>query len=240
MNLLQVRRKFRELSGRADLVDDTGADTGADFFINEGRKYLDRKDETQKSWASCFKIINTGQFSVSFPYCRAIKEIWIATVTERWQLEKKRLQDLIAGYLTGLPSSRSNGAPEFYSPCVSRYVPEDSSVITLAAFIGFVDTPAGNAHEYNSILLSTPVDQQMMIEIKGLFYSAELVADTDVNYWSEVHPMLLIQAAIRETEAANRNTQGIKDWNEVISTTMQQLGMDLVEEMIAEADQMED
>ena len=75
MNLLQLRVKFREISGRFDLVNDDGSDNGADFFINEGRKYLDRLDETQKSWASCFRWLEIGKFSVSFPYCRAIKEV---------------------------------------------------------------------------------------------------------------------------------------------------------------------
>ena len=66
MNLLQMRTKSRELSGRFDLVNSDFSDNGMDFFINEGRKFLDRLDETQKSWASCFRILTVGQFSVSF------------------------------------------------------------------------------------------------------------------------------------------------------------------------------
>ena len=101
MNLLQLRTKFRSLSGRFDLVNEDFTDNGADFFINEGRKYLDSLYETQKSWASCFRFLEIGKFSVSFPYCRAIKEVWAATTEARWQLEKTSLQDLTAGYLTG-------------------------------------------------------------------------------------------------------------------------------------------
>jgi len=63
MNLLQLRTKFRSLSGRFDLVNADFTDNGADFFINEGRKYLDRLDETQKSWASCFRFVEVGQFA---------------------------------------------------------------------------------------------------------------------------------------------------------------------------------
>lgn len=240
MNLLQIRTKFRELSGRFDLVSDTYADTGADFFINEGRKFLDRLDETQKSWASCFRFMETGFWSVQFPYCRAIKEVWAATTESRWQLEKKKLQDLIEGYLTGLPSSREVGTPLYYSPCISRYVPENATVLDIESFIGWVDIPSGNAHEYNAILVNVPTSEKLTITINGLFYSAELVNDTDKNYWSEVHPMLLYMAAMRAVEISNRNTQGVKDWENSIGFEMKQLGMDLVEELIAEVSEMEE
>jgi len=240
MNLIQMRTKFRELSGRFDLVNDDFSDNGADFYINEGRKFLDRLDETQKSWASQYRFVGIGHFSASVKYCRAIKEVWIASSgLGRWQLEKKDLQDLVEGYLTGLPSSRSNGTPLYYSPCITRYNPEDAEVADLEAFVGFIENPAGNAHEYNTILINVPVDAQMMLDIRGLYYSAELVADTDENYWSTVHPMLLYMASMRYVEVTNRNTQGTKDWEVAIATDMRQLGFDLVEELIAEVTEME-
>ena len=240
MNLLQLRTKFREISGRFDLVNDDFSDNGADFYINEGRKFLDRMDETQKSWASCFRFVNIGGFSAQFPYCRAIKEVWAATTTERWQLEKKSLQDLIVGYMADLPSARNTGSPAFYAPGLTRYIPEGVALDDFEAYIGWIDIPAGGAHEHNSILLSVPVDEKTMLEIKGLFYSAELVGDTDVNYWSVVHPMLLIMAGMRQVEIVNRNTQGVNDWTGSIALDMKQLGMDLVEELIAGVSQIED
>jgi hypothetical protein len=241
MNLIQIREKFRTLSGRFDLVGATPTfiDNGANFFINEGRKYLDRLDETQKSWGQYFRLLAIGQYSTTFPYCRALKEIWAATSTERWQLEKMDLQDLISGYLTNLPSARTPGTPLYYAPCISRYVPEDAAVGTLEAFSGFVDIPSGDAHNYNAIILDVPVDVQTMLDMRGLFYSMELVDDTDKNYWSEVHPSLLIQAAMREVEIFNRNTQGVNDWSSAIAAQMTQLGYDLVEELIAEVTEME-
>jgi hypothetical protein len=239
MNLLQIRQKFRELSGRFDLVSDVGNDTGADFFINEGRKYLDRLDETQKSWGTCFKFMETGFWSVQFPYCRAIKEVWAASSSARWQLTKKRAQDLVEGYLTGLPSSRTVGTPEYFAPCITRYIPENITVNSFESFLGWVDIPIGNAHEFNAILVNVPTSEKLTIIIDGLFYSAELINDTDENYWSAVHPMLLINAAIRQTEAVNRNTQGLNDWDNVIKIDTQHLGFDLVEELIAETSEME-
>ena len=239
MNFLQMRIKFRELSGRFDLVDSVGADLGAGFFLNEGRKFLDRLDETQKSWGSAFRYLEIGKNGVQFPYCRAIKEVWAASTTARWQLEKKNIQDLINGYMLGDPSSRETGAPLYYSPCISRIVPENQPANSLEAFAAWVDVSSGNAHEYNAILINVPTDTKLTIQINGLFYSAELVNDTDENQWSASHPLLLYMAAMRQIEVTNRNTQGVNDWEKAIGTDMKTLGSDLVEELISEVSEME-
>ena len=239
MNLLQIRQKFRTISGRHDLVNEDGSDNGADFFINEGKKFLDRLNETQKSWGSCFRYLDTGFWYVTFPYCRAIKEVWLATSTARWQVTKKNLQDIMEGYLTGMPSSRNTGTPLYYSPCITRYIPENATAEDFESFAGWVDIPSGNAHEYNTILFNVPASEKMVATINGLFYSMELVNDTDENYWSVMHPLLLINSAMRQLEIVNRNTQGVNDWTGAIISEMQQLGFDLVEELIAEVSQME-
>jgi hypothetical protein len=239
MNLLQVRQLFRNLSGRFDLVNVDGSDNGANFFINEGRKFLDRLDETKKSWAAVFRYMETGFWSVQFPYCRAIKEVYAATSSERWQLEKVDLQDLMEGYLTGLPSSRTTGTPTYFSPCIGRYIPEQLPSNLAEAVTGWVDIMSGNAHEWNAILVDVPASEKLTIQVHGLFYSMELVNDTDENYWSICNPMMLYMSAMRQIEVANRNTQGVKDWESAIRTEVSQLGMDLVEELIAEVDEME-
>jgi hypothetical protein len=239
MNLLQVRSKLREISGRVDLVNVDGSDNGADFYINEGSRYLDRLDETQKSWASCFRLIESGMFSASVPYCRAIKEVWlIDAVNGRWQLEKKNLQDLITGYLGGFPSDRTSGTPLYYSPCLSRLVAESLTVNSIQAFIGMIEIPAGNANEYNTFLLNVPVTYQTVLDIRGLFYQSKLLNDIDSNYWSDTHPMLLLNSTMRQIEITNRNTQGVKDWDNVITGDMRLLGFDLVEEIIAGVTEM--
>lgn len=239
MNLLQLRAKLRELSGRFDLVNDDFSDNGADFYIYEGQKHLDRMNETQKSWASCFRFIDIGKFAVQFPYCRAVKEVWAASTSARWQLEKKNLQDLITGYLTGLPSGRNTGTPLYYSPGITRYIPENASVEDFESFVGWVDIPAGNAHEYNTVIVNVPAEEKLSIEVKGLFYTAQMVNDEDENHWSVAHPMLLIMATQRMMEVTNRNTQGVNDWDNSIREYNNGLGMDLVEELISETNQME-
>jgi len=239
MNLLQIRQQFRTISGRHDLVNLDGSDNGANFYINEGSRYLDRLDENQKSWASRFVWLQAGLWGVQFEYCRAIKEVWVSSTTERWQLEKKRLQDLRSEYMSEMPSERDTGDPLYYAPTLTRYIPEDAEVGDIESFIGFVDIPTGDAHLFNSILIAPPADELLSVEIVGLFYNTSLDADTDENYWSVAHPMLLIMAAMRYVEVINRNTQGVNDWEAVISRDIATIGFDLVEELIAEVDQME-
>jgi len=240
MNLLQLRTQFREVSGRFDLVNADFTDNGADFYINEGRKFLDRLDETQKSWGVAYKFLNIDGFAVHFQDCRAIKEVWAASLTARWQLEKKSLQDLIAGYMTALPSGMTSGIPLYYSPAITRHIPEDVTAEDFESFCGYVDISAGHAYGYNSILIMGPTDEKLSIEVKGLFYSHYLEEETDENYWSASNPLLLIMATMRQIEVINRNTQGVNDWTNSIGQEMKGLGMDLVEELISEVSQIED
>lgn len=239
MNLIQVREKFRELSGRYDLVDDDLSDNGADFYINEASKWLDRLAETTKSYGSFMIVINAGDWSVRFPFARAIKEVWMSTAEGKWQLEKIRLQDLIAAYFTEPPAEWENGTPLYYSPALSRYIPEPVSSGDLTTFASYAGVMTNTNLEYDAIILACPIDQDALVEIQGLFYNRLLEADGDENYWSISHPMLLIEAAIRQTYKISGNAAMLKISNAAIASDLVEIDKDFVEQMIAELDQME-
>jgi len=242
MNLLQLRQQFRIISGRFDLVNEDGSDNGANFYINAGQRHLDRLDTNQKSFGIAYRFCEPKFWSVSFPFCRAIKEVWAATTSARWQLEKKNLQDLLTGYFTTIPSGIDSGSPLYYAPTVTRAVPETSETMSDAfeAFSGYVDVISANHYAYNSILIAPPTNEKILVEIKGLFYTDELSEDDDKSYWSEVHPDVLIMATMRHLEIVNRNTQGVNDWTSSIAAEISNIGKDLVEEEIAEVTQIED
>jgi len=235
MNLLDIRKHFRTLSGRYDLVDDDVSGT-VNFLINEGCKFLDRTTEHQKTWGSHFVQLPTDDFSVSIPYCRAIKEVWISSTTERWQLIKMNLQDLIAEYLSSAPDS---GAPLYYSPVITRKIPEDADLTAFSTFMQYLDTRVDLDHDHNAIVILPPADQDLLIEVRGFFYSAELVDDTDVNYWTVTHPLTLLKAALLQLEVFNQNKSKIDIWEKAIATEVDQINKDLVSEIIAEVDSME-
>ena len=69
--------------------------------------------------------------------------------------------------------------------------------------------------------------------------TAELDDDTDENYWSIEHPMLLLYAALYEMEVSYRNTEGAKDWDLALSRELADLDKDTVEEEVHDADFME-
>jgi hypothetical protein len=154
-------------------------------------------------------------------------------------LEKVSLQDLIAGYMTALPSGTDSGSPLYYSPAITRYIPENETCDTFESFVGYVDIPCGTHPDYNSILVMPPPEEKVVVEVKGLFYSMDLVEDTDENWWSVVHPEIVTMATMYQIEITNRNTQGANDWLNSIIFQTTKLEMDLVQEIIAEVDQME-
>lgn len=241
MNLLQVRQQFRAISGRYDLVNSDGSDNGADFYINEGSRYLDRLERVDKSPAYYYTSLAIGFYSVNFPLCRAVQEVWVTKSTGvRWQLEKKTFQWLRAEYaeVFGIADT---GAPAYYAPINLRTVPDPSEVQGnlanyMAAALDVINT---NTQDYNAVIIIPPTDEVLTVEVGGLFYQRVLDEDSDENYWTQLHPFLLIQSAMMQVEIANRNTQGVNDWKRTIGDNLSGIGMDVVEEDISEYNQME-
>lgn len=235
MNLLDIRKHFRTLSGRYDLVDDDVSGT-TNFLINEACRYLDRITEMQKTWGVHFVEAPVNSFRVAIPFCRAIKEVWLATNTERWQLEKKNIQDLIVEYLSSAPTS---GTPMYYSPTLTRRIPEGVDITAFAAYMNYMDTSTNLGHNYNAIVILPPTDVKLLVEVRGFFYAKELVVDADQNYWTAIHPLTLLKATMRELDVFNQNQGKVKLWNEALEVEVKNINMDLVEELIVEIDQME-
>lgn len=235
MNLLDIKGHFRNLSGRYDLVDDDVSGT-VNLFINEGCRYLDRITENQKTWGSHFVSLLANTFNVSFPFCRAVKEIWLSSTTERWQLEKKDLQDLILAYLSSQPVSSS---PLYYSPVITRKIPENADLSAFSTFMAYLDTQINLGHGLNGIVLLPPSSINLLVEVRGFFYSRELVDDNDENYWTAIHPLTLLKSSLRELEVFNQNQSKVEAWDKALSVEIDNINKDLVEEIISEVDQIE-
>ena len=240
MNLLEVRTQARKESGRYDLINEDGTDNGFDFHLQQGQKWLDRKILHQKSAGRVFRLLEVGEYFVSFPLCRAIKEVWVATATARTQLEKMTIQDFRVAYPNQW-GDVGTGTPLYYTPAFLRAVPETESVASanFDAIVGYTDIMVGKNYEYNGVLLAPRVDQQFHVEVWGYFYTEKLESDTDENYWSVEHPDILIMGALRQLEVFNRNTQGRVDWEGAIDQMLFDIDKDMVEEETSEIDAME-
>lgn len=239
MNLLAIRKLFLNLSGRYDLVNPDGSDNGATFFINEASKWLDRTIEVSKSTASYMAILSPGTWAVRVPFVRAIKEVWVTTASGKVQLEKKRMEDLLAWFYRMVPGEWSNGVPRFYSPTISRYIPENVSPATLTTFAQYIGVMTNIDYDYDAFIISRPVAENTLFEVFGLFYSRLLEADEDENYWSRNSPMLLVQTTIRQTCLTNGNKPLLDSIDRGIDGDLTRLDKDIVEQEISEIDQME-
>lgn len=233
MNLIQIRRKFASLSGRYDLLNEDPSET-IDFFINSGSEFLDRISEVQKTFATHYRYLVQGAWNIQFPYCRAVKEVWVASTTARWQLEKIKLQDMLAGYMSELVANMAQGGTMYYSPTLTR-----TSGIPPVGIGGYIDMIVSQGNLYNAIIVSPPPDQQLVVEVKGLFQSDILTVDIDENFWSVAHPSLLIKAALHEMEVFNQNTEKTLAWEKTINLELDGINKDLVEEIVAEISEME-
>lgn len=238
-NLLYVRQKFIELSGRFDLattVTDThDTDNGADFFIVSGQRMLDRFYKTPKDEAVFYREISAGDFYVTFDSCRAILEVWASNSEERFKLTKVSAADLRA-YYSGLVSVTDQGEPAYYTPTLLRSV-EDSDRGSLGDFFDALEDEFPNS--YNGIMVMPPVDEAYVIEIYGKFYSETLENNADISFWTSEHPMVLVWAALYQLEVSYRNTEGAKDWLNSIKLEIENIDKDTVEEDVAEVREMD-
>uniref|UniRef100_A0A6M3J930 Uncharacterized protein n=1 Tax=viral metagenome TaxID=1070528 RepID=A0A6M3J930_9ZZZZ len=240
MNLLEVRTKLVELSGRYDLVTDVTsyADNGADFFIKAGQDYLDRSGTFSKSVSKVYNDIAASAFYTLMQRARAVQEVWVSNAEGKYKLEKRDLAAIKAYYSDPI-ADIDTGRPLFYSPAAIRTVPRTDDEITIDSFYGTAYTYAADDFSYDAIVHYPPADEAYQIEVWGLFYSAELTLDASESWWTIKHPATLIKAALREIEVFYRNTEGVKDWGLAVGEDTVGIDKDLVEQDISEINQME-
>ncbi len=238
-----VRQKFVELSGRYDLViPTTWEDNGADFFINAGQKFLDRMLDSGKTIARYPVIVTAGTFIVKSVGIRAIQEVWCANADGKTQLNLNTLQQIRTEYSEEF-SSVDQGQPEYYAPAVLRPYPD-----TLASATGMYNvsdlllynaTAPSQHFSYNGIVIMPPADGTYTIEILGLFYSPTLSATVNagiwtqtMSFWTEIHPDVLIEAAIYKLHTLYNNTGAAADYKVSVIEDMMGIDHDAAQEDI--------
>jgi len=242
MDYKDVRDKFIELSGHGELLTTTGEDNGADFFLNAGQKYLDRffGFSTGKTIARYPVIVTAGTYIAKTVGLRAIKEVWIANADGRSQLVPSTLSQLKTEYSEEF-SSVTQGTPYYYAPAIFRPAPDSLNSVT--GMYGVDDLLLYNATDpaqhfnYHGIVIMPPPGGTYTVEIVGLFYSPALSATLSggvwtqtKSYWTEVHPDVLVEAALVKIEGLYRNTEGIKAFKEMLVSDVSGIDFDIIEE----------
>lgn len=238
MNLLEIRTQFVKISGRNDLVVDTSAyaDNGANYYINAGQKMLDMKFRFPKDVGMYPSTLAVNGYSILIPYCRSVKEVWVADTDGRRQLKKLSYQDFLTKYTENFATAEAGDA-EYYCPAMLRAIPENAVPSAITA--GWMPTLAGTSYEYNAILIGSPTDVSLYTEVYGLFYTNELTSDTMTSYWATVHPEILVRAALYQLDIDSRDTTSAKNWLGAVESSALDIDKDSVEEEMSEVDQME-
>ena len=225
--LLEVRRKFVELSGRYDLaspVGDWSTDTGADWFINSGLRWLDLQQETlidMKEWQQDFAI---GDYSVDLQNLRAVREVWFTTALGSKVELKKRDMDWLMETYPKLGST-DQGTPAYWVPFVTQRAPAQAAAGKLPSIT-------------SSIYVMVPTDAAITVHVWGRFHEKQMEDNQDVNYWSLNYEDILVMAGLRSLEGAYRNTTGVRDYENFIATTLRGIDKDVAEQAMPENEDM--
>lgn len=214
MLLSDLRKKFVKRSGRYDLIDENGADNGADHFINAGQDLLDMLQDTPKCIRSHAIQTSAGSYTIELMRCIAVREVWMQSATvERYQLKEVE-RDWLKRYYSKPISEITNGVPAYWSYNVIGMSPEqigmDSDDFT--GFYGMGDKHFGNDWEYDGLIYMAPADGIYTVEIIAKFFSPALEDDNSSSYWLTRFPEILLKAALAQHETSLGNSERFNDY----------------------------
>lgn len=239
MNLLEIRTQFVKISGRYDLVVDavTFADNGADFYINQGQRSLERRTNVKAAKAKVFKDLSVGTYLISMEGCRAITGVSIMDADSKTPLEKlhpDRDKLDITAYSTPI-SNATAGKPLYWYPTNLRRSPDDfNDAGDSATLISYLDTISVSDPTLTGFVIYPPTDIEYSLQVDGLFYNLELTDDTDISYWSVNYAMLLIMASLHQLEMVYRGSKSASAWKTLIEEELVNIDMDAAEEESAD------
>jgi hypothetical protein len=238
MNLLEVRTQFVKVSGRYDLVTSPTifTDNGANYFIQAGQDMLERLVGTlPDSEGRIWKTLPAGGYYLSFQKrCRAIKEIWVNSSTERYRLRKVDWEELKAKFNTPILET-DKGAPLYFCPAKLREVDVEGKDKTGI----FFNYTLADSKDYRGILVLPPTDTDYDIEVLGMFYQPKLYNEEDTNVWTILYPDALVKAAVYQLELFYKDRHKLKGLFDGLSLDILEIGKDVVEEEISDIVQME-
>ncbi len=246
MTVIAVRERFVLETGRHSLVTNfsTGdfTDKGANRFLNDGQRFLDRKASYLKENSKYIKDLTVGDYKLEVPYCDVIKEVWLAGSEGSKRLDLKTDTWIRENF--GRPyASILNGTPQYWAP-MTMGLSRSQRALTSSDYTDeftqdFEEIKFGDHWAYNGVLFMAPTDTAYTMTVVGRFKSQDFTTDTDKTYWTEVHPDLLVLAAMYSMERFYRNTQGQQDLMLSLLEAIKDIDKDSVEQESTDADQME-
>lgn len=245
MSLLNVRDEFITKSGRYDLgtVSDgtvVGVDDGANWYIQAGQKWLDRRFNNDQHIAKRVGTLAIGEYLKIFRQARIIMNVWLIdqTTGDTNPMDRRtyaEIRDFFGKRLSVLDA----GTPGYWAPAYVKMDPGtviDDLQVPIDTLDEFV---IDSSLESNGIVFAPPSDTAYYIDILGKWYSNPLEADGDVSMWTEGFEHVLVWAAQRQLEVSHRNTEGVRDWTAAIDDQLSDIDKDEVAFDTEEINQME-
>lgn len=237
--LIQMRRRFVELSGHYELVLDAEqndwGDNGADDYIRAAQRRLDDEFTYHKSDAFLYHKLTAGQSVVTFNWARLIKQVWIADGTgKRTELFRLTARQMREEFNDTTLAAISQDTPRYWAPIVSMLAPsqigETSGTFASAGFVDYDQVVFTEAYFSKSIAVMPPPTGATTVQVLASWYSPTLSDDSDVCFWSQF-PELLIRGARAELEMdLHRNTTGYRGFLEGLMPRLSRLEDNLLEE----------
>ncbi len=217
ITLAKVRVRFKEHTGRADLVDATGSDAkkGADWIINRGQRWLDENYYWLKPCRKDDVEIETDASSYEVEDLISVRQIWVTDDEEgKFRLVRMPYDDLIRHY-PDPPAEIDASRPIYYA--TQR-----------------LNTSTTTDYTTSTIYFMPPADADYTLTIQAYYYEPVLTSESDSTFWTEIHPELLVLASAMILEQQYRNTEGVKDMMGAIRLHVMGLEKHVVEEELSQ------
>ncbi len=240
MDLVTLREKFVRLSGRYDLVVDTTdwADNGADFYINNAQKLLEKLVEVPMNIGSFYKELAIGEYAISWEHhTRVITEVWIETSESRAKATKFPLHEVKESYYDLVSDQEDQPTDWVYAVADLRGI-DVTDQDALGTYLENVEPAGVTVAEARGIIIAPIPTVAVNVQVKGLFHQFVLTDDGDENFWTSEAPGLLLQASLYQLEVFSRGTENAKNWLSAIQTEAMLLDKDVAEEHSVDITQM--
>ena len=221
MTLEEIRKLVILESGRIDLeqeASEVGGTLLIDIYINAASRWLDLQQDTHKDEANYRGVLRPGEISPKVPLCRSINSVWaLGENNSLIQLTNVTLEEAIATYPRLERTDRS--FPRIWTARQLDVYNAEGGKGTEGLLAIFSDQP-----QYYGLSVLPPSSQELTLSVYGQFHSDTLTRPEDQNYWSANYPKILSLATQWSMEAANRNREGMADYESAIATYL--LGID--------------
>ena len=228
MPLADCRNLLVETTGRYDLLD-PAMQMNADYLLNVGQRYLDRKLDPIGKETRYFVDLDANQSLVLVPYYRVAKRAFVYNSTLRKELRRVSKETLRKMYPRP-KSSVSTDIPGIFAPISITSATLDLDPSLFDQTWAFEDMNEDVQFEYNAIVVMPPCATGYTFELWATFYTPKLVQDADQTFWTEQHSEVLVAAAMRTLEFFYRNNEGRKSLDEALDGYILDINKDFTED----------